>query len=352
MEAQRKDGSQVPIEISLSFIEDEGQRGAIAIIRDITRRKQAEEELSRYREHLEILVQERTADLAEANQQLIQYADALEEANRSLQEKTENALAAERAKGRFLANMSHELRTPIHGILSFTKLAMQKWEKGETDSLEDFLASIQDSGNVLLALVNDLLDLSKLESRKMDFDFQPVDVYTLLLMVINEFGGTLSERRLLIHCSEPDFDVTVTGDRKRLMQVARNLISNAVKFSPDGETVQIRLERGETMVRVSVADRGNGIPKEELDTIFNPFVQSSQTGNAGGTGLGLSICREIVSAHQGWIWAENQSGGGCVFSFEIPVSQGTIRDRQSSILPTVAVSAGIPSPMPLIEGPF
>lgn len=167
--------------------------------------------------------------------------------------------------------------------------------------------------------MNNLLDLAKLESGRMTFDFQPTRFCTLIAKVADEFTSLLSERDLSIRYSESDADAMATVDRSKIMQVVRNLVSNAVKFSPKGGVIELGVVQNQDLLRVTVTDQGEGIPDDELEAIFEKFVQSSKTKSAaGGTGLGLPICRQIVAAHKGRVWAENRAEGGAMLIFEIP----------------------------------
>jgi signal transduction histidine kinase len=230
------------------------------------------------------------------------------------------AQAANQAKSTFLANMSHELRTPLHVILSFADFGLEKVGTAPAEKLRDYFARIDQSGKVLLTLVNTLLDLAKLEAGKMTFEFELTALSVLLTAVADEFTSLVAARHLTIHLLPLAEVPAVLLDATKIMQVLRNLLSNAVKFSPDGGTITISMHREGQSVVVAIRDQGRGVPAEELETIFDKFIQSSRTKTgAGGTGLGLSICREIIAAHKGRLWAENAPEGGAVFFFALPL---------------------------------
>ena len=225
------------------------------------------------------------------------------------------AEAANHAKSTFLANMSHELRTPLHGILSFADFGLKKIRTAAPEKLQTYFAQIQVSGRLLLSLVNDLLDLAKLEAGKLVFEWRLADLNEVLTQVAEEFTTQAAAKGMTLDCQLPVDPTQLEMDVLRMQQVVRNLLSNAVKFAPEQSTVILKLEQRPVAVVFSVQDQGRGLPPGELETVFNKFVQSSQTRTgAGGTGLGLAICREIVAAHQGQIWAENGPAGGAVFS--------------------------------------
>lgn len=278
------------------------------------RAKKNEEMLRSHRDQLQEMVADQTAHLLSAK------------------EKAEEALAARSA---FLANMSHELRTPMHAILSFAHLGQSRAEKSPPEKLRDYFSRITLSGNRLLELVNDLLDLSKLEAGKMPIELRPNDLVETLSEVVDDLEALAASRQVVLRIEPGGPHVRADFDRMRMVQVMHNVLSNALKFTPAGRTVTVRYVAGELPAgrrssdRVSkvpavgfvVSDQGVGIPENEMEVIFEKFAQSSKTHTgAGGTGLGLAICREIVELHRGRITARNNAEGGADFEVLIPVS--------------------------------
>lgn len=245
----------------------------------------------------------------------------LEIQHRDLVQAKEAADASNQAKGEFLANISHELRTPLHGILSYARFGYDEAPTTDRAELGNYFQTISQCSHMLLALVNDLLDLAKLEAGRMQIHFQPSCIAPLVALVVDEFDSLCSDRQIAIRMEEGFEELELNLDAERIKQVLRNLLANAVKFSPSNSEVIVVVSEHDDMLRVSVADQGPGIPPAELEAIFDKFVQSSKTkSGGGGTGLGLAICRQIITAHRGRIWAENRADGGAVLHFEVPLN--------------------------------
>lgn len=251
-------------------------------------------------------------------------------------EAREAAEAGAMAKSHFLANISHELRTTMHGILSFSRFGLRDSETASRKDLHDNFRQINECGESLLTLLNALLDLSRLEAGRMPFAYSDVMLAEVVDVAMDEFRPFYVERGIELRAEiEPELP-SVVADRTRILQVLRNLISNAAKFTSAGGSVLVRFASGGNGQRVAVEDSGIGIPAGEEDVIFHKFTQASHTSaRSGGTGLGLAICREIIQAHAGRVWAENRETGSARLVFEIPVA-GPASQQVSTSLEAVA----------------
>ena len=232
----------------------------------------------------------------------------------------------------------------MHAILSFSGLGIQKLDKAPKEKIGSYLKLIKESGQRLLGLVNDLLDLSKWEAGKMTLQLADLDLFPMAQSVVQQLEALVKEKNIEVRMQEPVGTTHVRGDQERMIQVLWNLLSNAIKFTPPGKCIfismgeeQTRLGRRESdteiqaAVCVRIRDEGIGIPEEELDSIFNKFVQSSTTNTgAGGTGLGLAICKEIIEAHGGTIFADNHGNGGTVVTVMMPIVHSVNREVEET----------------------
>ncbi|WP_198403240.1 ATP-binding protein [Acidovorax delafieldii] len=227
---------------------------------------------------------------------------------------------ASRSKSEFVANISHELRTPLQSILGFSELGMLRGRQHE--KLAAMFSDIHAAGQRMLVLVNDLLDIAKIESTVGAFHFERIDVRDLIDDVAAEMELLLGRKRLDLRLALGRAPLIAKVDPSRFQQVVRNVLANAVKFSPKGSAIDISASTpDDDFIHIQVCDQGPGIPPSELEAVFEAFVQSSQTRDgSGGTGLGLAICRKIITAHGGRINATNVPGGGAMFHIVLPTA--------------------------------
>lgn len=239
-------------------------------------------------------------------------------AERLTRQARDAAEEASRTKTEFLANISHELRTPLQSILGFSELGMAR--SGGQERLHAMFSDIHGSGQRMLALVNDLLDASKLDAVGA-LELRAQDLREPVGAVMRELAPLTAKRQLTLAAELPE-PMPASVDPLRFQQAVRNVLANAIKFAPQGGTIELRGQRrSDGALHLCVADRGPGIPVDELERIFDPFVQSSTTKDgSGGTGLGLPISRRIVEMHGGQLYAANREGGGAEFHLILPAT--------------------------------
>lgn len=262
----------------------------------------------RENEHLlETRVDERTADLEKANDELKVAWEAAQE--------------ADKLKSQFLASMSHELRTPMNAVLNFTEFVSSGMLGEVNDKQIDALDKANDSGKHLLALINDVLDITKIESGMMKlFVEDDIDLNKELETVINVTRTALKDKDVVLIVDVDAALPTLVGDRRRIRQVMINLMSNAAKFTDQG-SITISAKRRNDNILLAIIDTGPGIPKDQQDLIFEPFKQTDLgIQQASGTGLGLPISQRLVEAHDGEIWLESDIGDGAAFYVRLPIT--------------------------------
>jgi signal transduction histidine kinase len=258
---------------------------------------------------------------AVAARKVEQYAMELRNKNEQLGRALEAARSATLAKSRFLASVSHELRTPLNGIIGFSELLIDGKLGPVAPEQADVLADILTSARHLLQLINDVLDLSKVEAGRMEFHPERCNIETLALEVRDVIRPLADKKGLHLTLESPPA-LTANIDPGRFKQVLYNYLSNAVKFTPDGGSVTLRIapQAGQAFFRLEVEDTGIGIAAGEMPRLFQEFAQLPNSRQAGqGTGLGLALTRHIVEAQGGSVAAQSEPGRGSVFSATLPL---------------------------------
>ncbi|MEN6441458.1 MAG: ATP-binding protein [Syntrophobacter sp.] len=304
-QVRTKDGSSLWVSINASLHRDRGGHGFGIdwMARDITDRKHAEEVIARSK-----------ADLEATNRQL---KEAIAHAN----EMTKQAEAANVAKSEFLANMSHELRTPLNAIIGFTEMTLDRQFGDITPQQDEYLSDVVHSARDLYMLINDILDLTRIEDGNLGIEPSEVRLPELLSRSLAIVKEKAFRHNIQLSYEEEAIPASIVADERKLKKVLYNLLANSVKFTPDGGKVRLRSEFIDGFVRISIEDTGIGLKKEDLARIFNPFeqVDSSLSRRFQGTGLGLSLTKSVVELHGGKIWAESEGEGkGATFLVLLP----------------------------------
>ncbi|MFA5256247.1 MAG: ATP-binding protein, partial [Candidatus Omnitrophota bacterium] len=221
----------------------------------------------------------------------------------------------------FVANVSHELRTPISSIKGYAETLLDG-KADNKDTVKEFLSIIYQDSNRLANLIDDLLDLSRIESGKMNMESEPLEILPIVNRCINVLGKSARDKSLSIKLDIPADFPKVLGDHKRLLQVLLNLLDNAVKYTPENGSIIVSAASNRETAQIDISDTGIGISERDLPRIFERFyrVDKARSRELGGTGLGLSIVKHIVQAHNGQVWVKSTLGRGSTFSFTIPTA--------------------------------
>jgi PAS domain S-box-containing protein len=293
LRGRRKDGSCFPVEISLSPVKSADGLGVTAIIRDISERKRAEE----------------------------QFQAMQEKYTRELLARNEEIERADRLKSEFLSSVSHELRTPLHTIIGFSELLAEELKGPLNNDQRRFVGHIHRDSLHLLDLINQILDLSKIEAGRLELRRESFAVSHATEEVLSSIRPHGEAKAIRID-TNVDSAITIAADRLRFKQILLNLLSNAVKFTPENGRICVDGSHRDGCVEMSVSDNGVGIPTEQQEYVFDKFhqVQETAKGASTGTGLGLAITKALVELHGGSIWLESQPGKGSRFAFRIPAA--------------------------------
>ena len=305
----RKDGSELPVEISLSPYATDEKKFTIAFIIDITHRKQAEEKLRNYSSELDKQVKNRTLILEEAIEELEKTKEELNDA--LSKEKELNEL-----KSRFVSMASHEFRTPLATIQSSLSLVKKYGEMQELEKQDKHIHKIKSSINNLTDILNDFLSVSKLEEGKVESASEEINLKTFISEIISEMQEITKDGQNISYSHSGNESVSL--DKKLLKNILFNLASNAIKFSPERKTIKIISETKKISVKISVKDKGIGISKEDQKHLFERFFRGHNATNIQGTGLGLNIVVKYVKLMNGSIEFESKENKGTLFTITLP----------------------------------
>jgi signal transduction histidine kinase len=238
---------------------------------------------------------------------------------REIADKSAQLEAASRHKSEFLANMSHELRTPLNAIIGFSEVLVDRMFGELNEKQEEYLKDIYASGQHLLSLINDILDLSKIEAGRMELELSEFDLPSAIDNALILVRERASRRGITLGHSVDDRLGQIRGDERKVKQVLLNLLSNALKFTPEGGRIDVRAAPQDGVAEISVADTGVGIAPEDQDAVFEEFRQvGTADKKVEGTGLGLALSRKFIELHGGRIWVESEVGKGSTFRFTLP----------------------------------
>jgi PAS domain S-box-containing protein len=289
-----KDGSIIDVEITSYALTFAGRPAEVVVAVDISQKKRAEAEATK-------------------------FIDTLAAANRQLELRNREVEQATKLKSRFLASMSHELRTPLNAIVGFSGLLADGTAGATNDKQKRFVTHIKDGAHHLLQLINDILDLSKIEAGQLEIHCEDFEVKDALPEVLSTIRPLAMAKNIQVH-HDLAASYSIYADRVRFKQILYNLLSNAVKFTPEGGHVSIHYAEQGELICISVADTGIGIRAENQEVIFEEFRQIDGDGAHEGTGLGLAITKRLVEQQGGNIWLESEFGKGTRFSFTMPAA--------------------------------
>jgi two-component system sensor histidine kinase GlrK len=269
------------------------------------------------------LLKQKTREVAEGNfagKLMIRSPPEIGELAAAIESMCAQLHEIDRMKADFFASMSHELRTPLTSIKEGTGLLLEGVGGNITDKQRKLLGILAEESNRLISVVNSLLDLSKMEAGMMTYEFESAQIDPLIKRAVAEITPLVEAKEIALESAINGSLPPVRIDAERILQVIRNLLGNAVKFTPHGGSVRVSAQAAEGRVEVSVKDSGPGIPAENLTSIFEKFNQGNRQNSHArqGTGLGLTIAKTIITSHNGKIWAESEPGRGSTFIFSLP----------------------------------
>ncbi|HIH87195.1 MAG TPA: PAS domain-containing sensor histidine kinase [Methanosarcinales archaeon] len=310
-----KDGKVRVMEISGTWIGDK----LVTIFKDVTDRVQAKAELQKFNDELEVRVRERTKQLSESKQALENTVANLNSTTNNLKFANERLLELDHMKSMFIASTSHELRTPLNSIIGFSSILLEGWEGELNPEQKEEIGYIHTAGKQLLDLINDIIDISKIEAGKLEIDVREFMLKEVIDEAVSMVKNSINEKRLDLEVEIED--IIIISDRRRLLQCLINLFSNAVKFTDKG-MITVHAKTINSMANISVTDTGMGIKPDDIQKLFAPFVrvESSLTAKTQGTGLGLYLTKKLTEdVLKGTVEVTSEYGTGSTFTIKMPV---------------------------------
>lgn len=322
--AVKKNGDHFPVEVSLTYFEAEGRQQIVSFVNDITERKRAENDLLRLTEELENKVKERTKELSDAllelshtNQNMQQEVEQRKIAEDKIRGMWEKEKELNELKSRFVSMASHEFRTPLGGILTSANLIARYSRPEDEPKREKHIYTIKKSVKNLTNILNDFLSLDKLDQGKISCAPSEFNLATFINDLAEDFRDTNDKHEIVVE--HKDLDLVLFQDKEMLRNVVINLISNAIKYSPQETTVFVRTEKSGSLAKIEIQDQGMGIPAEDQKHLFERFFRAHNVTNLQGTGLGLNIVKRYLDLMNGQITFESKENTGTTFRVTLPL---------------------------------
>lgn len=321
VEITKKDGTKLPVLVSASPIFDEkgNFKGSFAVVTNISKLKEMQKEINGYSKNLEKMVEGRTRELTLARDSLVNMLEDLTESKKQLEVGYGELKDVDRVKTDIISNVSHELRTPI----TIAKSSIELMDEEDTKEQKKLLAMCENALSRLNEMVENLVNISVIYKGRFVPAREPVDITTAIKAVLQNLTAVAKEKEIELKYMPKDDLPKAKGDKKAIEGVLFSLIDNAIKFNKKGGKVEVKAEKKEGVVQISVKDTGIGIAPEDKERIFEPFFQldSSTTREYGGTGIGLTLIKAHVEAQKGRVWVESVPGKGSTFFFTLPAVQ-------------------------------
>ncbi len=316
----RKDGSQFPLEVGLKPFQSNGELNVMALVIDITLRKQHEQELKDLNNQLEQMVNERTQELQNSVKQLENEIEKRKDAENKIKESLRKERELNELKTKFLSLVSHEFKTPLSGILTSTSLIGKYTTSEQQEKREKHIKTISSKVKYLNNILDDFLSVERLETGKVNYKITRFPLSKVINEVIYNANMLLKEGQIINYPEGID-DIEINFDEKVLELVLTNLVNNAIKYSPENTMIDLKVSQKEKRLKITIIDQGIGIPKKEQKFIFNRYFRAENALLNQGTGIGLNIAKSHLENLGGDITFESKENKGSSFTLEIPMSK-------------------------------